>query len=58
MNNNMEYKFLDQINFPDDLRNYKVNDLKSIAKELRHNTPENQYKQIQEGNGYGCPIYL
>ena len=34
----MEYKFLDQINFPDDLRNYKVNDLKSIAKELRHKT--------------------
>ena len=34
----MEYKFLDQINFPDDLRNYKVNDLKSIAQELRHRT--------------------
>ncbi len=34
----MEYKFLDQINFPDDLRNYKVNDLKIIAKELRHKT--------------------
>ena len=34
----MKYKFLDQINFPDDLRNYKVNDLKSIAKELRHKT--------------------
>ena len=34
----MKYKFLDQINFPDDLRNRKVNDLKSIAKELRHKT--------------------
>ena len=34
----MEYKFLNQINFPDDLRDYKVNDLKSIAKELRHKT--------------------
>ena len=34
----MEYKFLDQINFPDDLRNYKVDDLKNIAKELRYKT--------------------
>ena len=34
----MEYKFLNQINFPDDLRNYKVNDLKIVAKELRHKT--------------------
>ena len=34
----MKYKFLDQINFPDDLRNYKVDDLKNIAKELRYKT--------------------
>jgi 1-deoxy-D-xylulose-5-phosphate synthase len=34
----MEYKFLDQINFPDDLRNYEVSDLENIAKELRHKT--------------------
>ena len=34
----MEYKFLDQINFPDDLRNYKVSDLENIAKELRYKT--------------------
>ncbi len=38
LKNNMEYKFLDQINFPEDLRDYKIKDLKSIAKELRHKT--------------------
>ena len=34
----MKYKFLDQINFPDDLRNFKVSDLEDISKELRHKT--------------------
>ena len=34
----MKYQFLDQINFPDDLRNFKVENLKSIAAELRHKT--------------------
>ena len=36
----MKYKFLDQINFPDDLRNFSINDLNQIAKELRHKTIE------------------
>ena len=34
----MEYKFLNQINFPDDLRKFKFNDLKFIADELRYKT--------------------
>ena len=34
----MEYKFLDQINFPDDLRKFKISDLKDIAEELRNKT--------------------
>ena len=34
----MEYKFLDQINFPDDIRKFKVTELNSIAKELRSKT--------------------
>lgn len=36
----MEYKFLDQINFPDDLRKFEVSDLNLIAKELRLKTVE------------------
>ena len=34
----MEYKFLDQINFPDDLRKFKIDDLEEIANELRSKT--------------------
>ena len=34
----MKYQFLNKINFPDDLRNFQVNDLKKIANELRHKT--------------------
>ena len=34
----MQYKYLDKINFPDDLRNFKVKHLDQIAKELRHKT--------------------
>ena len=34
----MEYKFLDQINFPDDIRKFKFKELDSIAKELRSKT--------------------
>ena len=34
----MEYKFLNQINFPDDLRKFKIDELKDIAKELRSKT--------------------
>ena len=34
----MEYKLLDKINFPDDLRQFKLSDLESIANELRHKT--------------------
>ncbi len=34
----MEYKFLDQINFPDDLRKFKISGLKDIAEELRNKT--------------------
>ena len=34
----MDYSFLDQINFPDDLRKFKIKDLKNIAEELRHKT--------------------
>jgi len=34
----MNYKFLDKINFPDDLRKFKVSDLKLVAKELREKT--------------------
>ena len=34
----MNYKFLDQINFPDDLRKFKVKDLNLIAQELRAKT--------------------
>ena len=34
----MKYKFLDQINFPDDLRKFDNKDLKKIANELRHKT--------------------
>ena len=31
--NKMQYKFLDKINFPDDLRDFKINELDQIAKE-------------------------
>ena len=34
----MEYKFLNQINFPDDLRKFKIDELKNIANELRSKT--------------------
>ena len=34
----MEFKFLNQINFPEDLRKFKVKELNSIAKELRSKT--------------------
>ncbi|MDC0037911.1 1-deoxy-D-xylulose-5-phosphate synthase, partial [Alphaproteobacteria bacterium] len=34
----MEYKFLNQINFPYDLRKFKINELKDIANELRSKT--------------------
>ena len=34
----MNYKYLDKINFPDDLRNFKENELDLIAQELRHKT--------------------
>ena len=34
----MEYKFLNQINFPDDLRKFKIDELKHIANELRSKT--------------------
>ena len=34
----MEYKFLNQINFPDDLRKFKIEELKDIANELRSKT--------------------
>ena len=34
----MEYKYLDQINFPDDLRKFNIKDLNSIAEELRRKT--------------------
>ena len=34
----MDYKFLDKINFPDDLRKFEFNDLKFIANELRNKT--------------------
>ena len=34
----MGYNFLDQINFPDDLRKFTTEDLKTIAEELRHKT--------------------
>ena len=34
----MEYKFLNQINFPDDLRKFKIEDLNNIAEELRYKT--------------------
>ena len=34
----MEYKFLNQINFPDDLRKFKIDELKHIANELRLKT--------------------
>ena len=34
----MSYKYLDQINFPDDLRKFEVRDLVLIAKELREKT--------------------
>tara|TARA_B100000575_G_scaffold190872_1_gene153971 strand:- start:12205 stop:14121 length:1917 start_codon:yes stop_codon:yes gene_type:complete len=36
----MDYKFLDKINFPSDLRKFKKNDLKFIAEELRKKTIE------------------
>jgi len=36
----MQYKFLDKINFPDDLRDFKINELDQIAKELRLKTIE------------------
>ena len=34
----MEYKYLDQINFPEDLRKFKVKELNFIARELRSKT--------------------
>ena len=34
----MEYKYIDQINFPEDLRKFKVKELNFIAKELRTKT--------------------
>ena len=34
----MIYKYLDQINFPDDMRRFKVSELDLIAKELREKT--------------------
>ena len=34
----MEYKFLNKINYPSDLKKFKVKDLNLIAKELRHKT--------------------
>ena len=36
----MEYKFLKEINFPNDLRKFSEADLKNIAKELRAKTIE------------------
>ena len=36
----MEYKLLDKINFPSDLRNFKKEDLKDICDELRNKTIE------------------
>ena len=34
----MEYKYLNQINFPDDLRKFDLKELDFIAKELRNKT--------------------
>ena len=34
----MKYKFLDQINFPDDLRRFKKEDLSQVARDLRSKT--------------------
>jgi len=34
----MKYKYLDQINFPNDLRKFSIQDLDSIAKDLRVKT--------------------
>ena len=34
----MEYKFLNKIEYPKDLKKYKVSDLKKIAIELRNKT--------------------
>ena len=34
----MKYKFLDQINFPDDLKKFKISDLSFIAEDLRKKT--------------------
>ena len=36
----MEYKILDKINFPSDIRNLDKKDLKTLANELRHRTIE------------------
>ncbi len=36
----MEYKILDKINFPSDLRNFKKKDLKKVCEELRQKTIE------------------
>ncbi len=34
----MKYKFLDKVNYPEDLKKFKTSDLENIAKELRHKT--------------------
>ena len=40
----MVYNYLDKINYPKDLKKFKIEDLKKIAKELRKKTIESVSK--------------
>ena len=42
----MDYKILENINFPSDIRNLKKNDLIKLAEELRQKTIELSQKQV------------
>ena len=43
----MKYKYLDQINFPNDLRKFSIKDLNFIAKDLRLKTIDPFFSQNQ-----------
>ena len=50
----MVYNYLDKINYPKDLKKFKIEDLKKIAKELRQKTIESVSNAISIINHYIC----
>jgi len=51
----MDYKYINQINFPNDLRKFKITDLDNIAEELRLKTIDTVSKTGGHlGGGFRC----